>query len=269
MLTGPSPRLAPVISSPLVVQSVLNDWISFRKPGRYVISAQTERVSLADPSKNPSNTFMPKPIPLRSNAIEIEIVAPEEGWAEAELRQADSSLEGFRSAAGRPLDPNREQKAIDAAKVLRYLGTRDAALALVNFFERGPEVIQNYIVAGLYGSPYRDEVIVALREGLTAPDVAVTSNWIDTLSELVTSQTLGPCPPVMNEGPALKGWLERFRAEMYRNLETLAGAVDRKQGQARAVSLDVLSRRNGPSPAPLDAIGAVLKTFHDLPENTQ
>jgi hypothetical protein len=266
---GAPPRLSPVSSSPLVIVSVINDWISFRKPGRYVISAETERVSLVDPSKDPAVTFMPKSIPLRSNTIEIEIVAPEEGWAEAELRQAVTSLEGFRSAVGRPLDPNRAQKAIDAAQVLRYLGTRDAALALVHFFERGPEAIQNYIVAGLYGSPYRDEVIAALREGLTAADVAVTSNWIDTLSELTTAQAFGPCPAILKEGPALKGWLDRFRSEINRNIETLAGAVDRKQGQARAVSLDVLSRRNGPAPAPPDAVAAVLRTFHDLPENTQ
>ena len=111
-----------------------------------------------------------------------------------ELRQAVSSLEGLRSAVGRPLDMNREQKAIDAARVLRYLGTRDAALALVHFFERGREVIQNYIVAGLYGSPYREEVIAALREGLTAPDVAVTSNWIGASSRQATPTPVSALP---------------------------------------------------------------------------
>jgi len=271
VLAGPPPRLMPVTGDPVVVEQLVNEWISFRKPGHYRISAQTKRLSLSDRSPTSVPVFMPTPIPIRSNTIEIEVVAPEPGWADAQLQEAVASLSGSdvpRPAGGQVTDLRRDQRVVEAARVLRFLETRDAALALVRFFDRGLQMAQNQLQAGLYGSPYRDEVIAALQEGLTAPDVPVTSNWMETISELTTAHAFGPCPlPEKNE-PAIQAWLEHYRADRNRYMEMLSEAVSRKQGQARAVSLDVLSRQNGANPAAAP-IAAVLGSFHELPLSTQ
>lgn len=270
-LVGALPRLAPVTTSPVIVEQVVNDWISFRRVGHYRISAQTQRVSLVDRSQDLVKTLMPKPLPLQSNTIEIEVVAAEDGWADTQLQRAVALLsrETGSPGVGRTVDIRREQEIADAARVLRFLDTRDAALALVRFFEQGPERAQADLLAGLYGSPYRNEVISALKAGLSFPDAAVTSNWIDTIADLTTAQELGPCPLPEKDEVAIQAWLKRFRAEIDRNMEVLSGAVAGKQGQARAVSLEVLSRRNGAQPAPASAIASVLENFHELPANTQ
>jgi hypothetical protein len=197
------------------------------------------------------------------------VIAPEDGWADTQLRLAVASLTGPPATVGRTTNLKREQEIVDAARVLRFLDTRDAALALVRFFESGPEIVQNDIVAGLYGSPYRDDVISALKEGFTSPDVPVTSSRIDIISDLTTARELGPCPLREKDAAATQAWLKRYRAELELNMEALSRAVESKQGQARAVSLDVLSRRNGAQPALAGAVASVLENFRDLPVNTQ
>src|SRR5262245_15446362 len=80
---------------PLGVQDVinehyLNEWLSFKKPGQYRIVAETSSVTLA----GQGDVMEPRnPIPLRSNSIEIEIVAAENGWAESQLQLAIKAIE--------------------------------------------------------------------------------------------------------------------------------------------------------------------------------
>jgi hypothetical protein len=63
----------------------MNEWLSIRQPGHYRVSVETTRV-----------VTMARPvvvIPLRSNTVEIDVIAPELGWAAARLKEAVTELE--------------------------------------------------------------------------------------------------------------------------------------------------------------------------------
>lgn len=260
---GRMPTPEPVTSSPLVVERLVNEWISFRKPGRYRISAQTTRLRLSD---HPSD-----PVPLRSNAIEIEVVAPEPGWAAVRVQEAVASLDrGWLppSADHRIFDLNRLQEMVESARVLRLLETREAALAMVRFFGPGSQLMQSELRPGLFGSPYRNEVISALEEQLMAPDVPVTMDFMCAISELATAQAFGPRPIPDRYPEASHAWVEHYLPNWNRYMGMLSAAVGRKQGQSRAVSLDTLLPR-GSQPASAAATAALIENFSDLPANTQ
>jgi hypothetical protein len=133
------PSQAPLNLSFSIAQ-VANDWISFRKTGRYRITAQTSRLSFVDNSKDSESVFFPKSIPMRSNTIEIEILPADEDWANTQLKKAIDSLSRGAKTAGHFIDTQLEKETVAAARVLRFLETRDAALAMVRFFDSGPYV---------------------------------------------------------------------------------------------------------------------------------
>jgi len=78
-VTGPQALGSEVVAVKLQV----NCWLSFRQPGRYQLTAETTRVS----------TWGQNKLPLRSNAVAIEIAAPEAEWQAQQLRRAVAVLE--------------------------------------------------------------------------------------------------------------------------------------------------------------------------------
>jgi hypothetical protein len=172
------PRM-PLLDQPVIVERLLNEWLSFRNAGRYRITAKTTRLRIAENSS--------PPIPLQSNAIEIELIRPEQGWADTQLKDAVAVLERGESDSRKYYSRAQpeEDKIINAARILRFLNTREAALALVRFFEHAPPPAQYDLVAGLYGSPYLNEIISALEEIMKSPTFVPTSQWRATLSDLV------------------------------------------------------------------------------------
>jgi len=168
----------PLTSKPVVIERLLNEWLSFRNAGRYRITAKTTRLRGAE---SPST-----PIPLQSNAIEIELISPEIGWGDAQLKDAVAVLErgesDFRKYYSRAQP--EEEKIINAGRVLRFLHTRGAALALVRLFEKAPPPARYDLVAGLYGSPYLNEIISAMEEAMKNPAFTPTPQWKATLADL-------------------------------------------------------------------------------------
>jgi len=268
---GAPPRKAPLTSNPTCIDQAVNDWISFRKPGTYRVTANSSRLSLIDRSGESDRDLFPKPIAIQSNPITIEIVQAEEVWANRQLQQAVALLsQGLpEPALGRVIDVQREKDVLAAARVLRFLDTKGAALAMVRFFDSGLYIAQGDLTAGLYGSPYREDIISALEEGLSSNEVSVTHNWIDTLSELATAHEFGPAPPYDKDRAGSEGWNRHFVANRERYMAILAASAESKQGLSKAVSLEVLSNRRNPQPAPPESIAAVVENFLNLPENTQ
>jgi hypothetical protein len=157
-------------SDAVAVDRDANDWISFRKGGHYRIAAETSRVT---PVRG-----KPGPVKLRSNAVEIEIVAPEPGWAEKQIADAEAVLGAEPKAA--------EKDQVHAARVLRFLETREAVDAMVRFFKPGPleDGVEWELRVGFFGSPYRSDVIASLEKALAASDTAITPAWMETMVEL-------------------------------------------------------------------------------------
>ncbi len=138
---------------PRVSNAFLNDWVSFRTPGRYRVTATTRQVD----------------IPLQSNALEIDIVAPEPGWAEVKLREAAAILETDRDN-------------MQAARTLAFLNTQGAALRMVELFSEQPGLyINRQLRFGLFGSPYRKEILAAMESNLESPEVSIGQEWMSTM----------------------------------------------------------------------------------------
>jgi hypothetical protein len=271
---GPLASPVPLTGAPVILGLRVNEWLSFRKPGHYSITAETTRVVTSAPPLTP--------VPLRSNSIEIDVVAPEPGWAEAQLQQAIAVLQipdPPMPKIGQSVIPSQlhDVDVERAARTLRYLETREAAEPLARFFEHGPQAAEADLRAGLFGSPYRKEVIAAMEEAVAAPDTPITYYYLATLMELSELARFGGLPLYTAKTPEeIQRWGEEFERpyrEKTKPVEAeyfakLADAIGRKQGQALAVSLETLLTR-GPDPAPPATVKALIANFRLLPEFSQ
>jgi hypothetical protein len=122
-----------------------------------------------------------------------------------------------------------QEEIIAAARVLRFLNTRDAALAMVRFFDHGLNNAQGDFMAGLYGSPYRNEIIAALEEGLASPEVPATPNWINMLAELATARDFGPAPLDNKDSSNFEAWNKHFMVYRERCMQILSNAVEKNR----------------------------------------
>ncbi len=270
------PTPVPLTEKPAAVELQLNEWISIRKPGHYRIAADSTRAVL---SERPETT-----VPLHSNSIEIDVVEPEPGWAAAQLRDAVAVLERGdppKPAAGQPFDPRHgqvlDEEIVQAARVLRFLETPEAARALVRFFENGPQAAQPQLRAGLFASPHRKEVTAAMETALASPDFPVTYAYLGTLMGFKAIEQIGPMPAYTAKTPEeIKHWIEEVEAPRRPAQEViedeyfskLAEALKTKRGRALAVSLDTLVSR-GPQPPSAALVTALGDSFTVLPEMTQ
>lgn len=232
----------------------------------FVPSIRTISNHCADDARG--NRGSSTPVLLRSNPLEIEVVRPEPGWAAAQLEQAIATLEPGdppNPAIGQHVDMRAEElrpEQARAGRVLRFLEMRDAVRALVRFFENGPRAAQQDVHAGLFGSPYRSEVIAAMEQAVAAPDVPITYYYLATLMELVSASRMGPSPlyPFQDteahkaQAQEHSRYLERMKPIEAEYFAKLAQATGRKRGQALAVSLATLVTR-GPQPPGLSVDG--------------
>lgn len=275
-LAGRLPQPVPLTTTPVAISFQVNEWLSIRNPGHYRITAETTRVV---PVTQPQS-----PVTLRSNTLEIDVVTPEPGWAEAELRKAVATLEipdPPQPTVGQSFDPRVQQAHNDeeqaAARTLRLLETPEAAAAMVRFYQHGPDYAESELSAGLFASPYRKEIIAAMEAAVAATDVPVTYIYLGTLIQLAKATRFGPSPTYTPKTPEeIRRWNDEVSlpytektkgvdAEYYAKL---ADAVGRKQGQALAVSLETLVSRRG-EPAPPSVLAALVANFRSLPLNSQ
>jgi hypothetical protein len=218
----------------------LNESVSFRVPGHYKVTAFSNQVG----------------IPLRSNTLEIDIVAAEPEWATAKLRDAIAVLSG--SGACPIVSPRTEDCRTKAARILRFLETREAALALVRRLPDAQGEARDHLRLGLFGSPYRKEILAAMESDMESADVPVDRIWMDTLIDLATVTETGPRPLQPKTFPALDreselAWAQyqlddsryvaAFKPVIKRYYDRLAVAVERKRGQAREVTLQTVRSR--------------------------
>ena len=97
-------------AKPLIRKIDLNEWIQFQRPGRYTLRAVSQRITSCE---------------LKSNAEPIEILPSDNQWESVELARIVGVL---ASTTG--------MTRLLAASELRYLGTHDAAGALVHWYLR-------------------------------------------------------------------------------------------------------------------------------------
>jgi hypothetical protein len=235
VLRGNEP-IASLGATPVVMGLFLNDWISFRRPGRYQITVETDRVlgwgAKGRPKERPAWPGGPalpqwpsEHVPLRSNALAIDLVAPEDGWAEDRLKEAVAVLEGPDSPDG--------TSAENAARVLRFLETPEAAHAMVRLSVKPNSRSQAQLDAGFWGSPYRNEIIIDMEQAIAAPDFPVRYYFIEQLEYLKAAVKFGPAP---DEGRL--AYAHQTRSISDETEGALRQAISNKRGEALAVSLE-------------------------------
>lgn len=132
----------PLDGTPFVLRVHLNEWVRFRKPGTYRLVVESRRLERY--SREPAPAVVSSPVTLH-----VETPTPE--WASAEVARAVAALEGRGPGTSR-----------EAVAILRHLGTRDAALALVGLYGTGGDRLRFDWTAGLAASPHRAEIVEAM-----------------------------------------------------------------------------------------------------------
>ncbi len=174
--------------------------------------------------------------------------------------------------------PSSNEEALNGAgRTLRFLETAEAVPPLVRFSLQGPIAAEPEIRAGLIASPYRDLVIASMQQAILLPQAPISSYWLGTLMQIEYSRRFGPRGEGMplNDTEAMKRWMEADRKYMDRtlpirdqNMARLAEALPKKQGEARAVSLETLLSEST-RPIRTDVRKAVINEFSSLPDAVQ
>ena len=158
--------------SPLTTGLEVNEWRSL-PPGVYRLSILSNRVSLgkeADP-----HSWSNPVVPVQSNWISFQIVRADPAWQSSTLSTALRTLES-QSAT-------QDQKE-DAARVLRFLDSEDAARELARLFWNSEGNLQWQFEAGLYGNPFRQNAIQGMRDVLRSSHGIEKKRFIDVLVNL-------------------------------------------------------------------------------------
>ena len=199
--------------TPIVINKVLNEWFRIDTPGKYRISATSNRLGF----------------PIDSDAAELEILPGDPAWQESELQRAISLI--ARSGGG-----GREE----GCRVLRYLGTQAAEVEMARQ-EGGPSRC-NFDLA-LINVVNRRVVIAELEKRLADPDLAVTHNFLRILSLLSLYQDHPDLYPPAKKTPGpfqlYNPWLWRHGLDdaEIRAAKTLSNSLSLKTAEARSVSI--------------------------------
>jgi hypothetical protein len=274
-VVGRAPEPAPINGTPVTVDLYLNEWIAFRKPGRYQVSLETTRlVPISQPNTR---------LPMKSVPLEIEILPADPAWQAAELKRASAVLDipdtrprvGQRGPSFQEMETGR-LNAEAAARSLRFLETPEAARALVRYVVHGPMYAQPELRAAFFATPCRKELIAALNEAVQAPDVPIVQDVYFSLQQFEEIEKIGPMP----QGPESTSDMARWMREVelpYRDrakpvaeevTRRLTAALEHKRGEALAISLATVGGTGSQLPSP-PLRKALLANLTAMPEPTQ
>lgn len=192
----------------------LNEWCRFDAPGHYRLFVRSRRIQREDGDGVTTAT-------TTSNILEFTIVAidPTTG-----SRTVDAALATLRDA--------RDDRAHRAARTLRFLGTEEAAAAMVDHFAE--DDIKHEIMFGLIASPHRAAIVQRMEARLIVEDAAISALYIDTLALL--RSWLDAAPGRTGRAAARP----RRAAAIDEYAARLAGALASKRPAARAVAIETL-----------------------------
>ena len=149
--------------SPFRIQVVLNEWVRFAKPGRYEVRVSSHRLE--------RHSRRPAPV-VSADPVVIDIVSPPKRWAEREVERASVALRGGSGGEAR-----------QGVTVLRHLGTKGAALALLAHYPAVDERTTFDLFAGLIASPHRALIVEEMESKVDAGD-PLPASYVERLSYL-------------------------------------------------------------------------------------
>ena len=276
--SGGGPQFQDLTAQAVSIPYTLNEWLRFDAPGRYRVYLTSGRV--VDVGRNRPGIFPFQGRTTTSNAVELEIL-PDDPALDAQTLQQALPLfneEGFHSST---------QIARQAAvRAIRFLGTPDAVRAMVARYGQFTDYEQwNYFSyrqtrLGLYGYPQPSVVIQEMQSRLADPDFPIFSIFLEDMAQTQFFAAYPqPLPPLPTTDPKIHQWhAARFHfaqvlmALAEQNRQSLALAVDAKQGKARAISLYTLLHADymHTDPAEYEAVArALVPVFDDLTPEEQ
>lgn len=222
-------------SEPEIMREDLNEWVALDKPGHYSVYVTSGRVGRRTPDKA-------EPVELRSNSLDFDVVPADPAWQQQTLSTASATLN---------MGSSTEAEKAGALRVLRFLDTPASVHELV--FRLGTRGDRNgwNEIAGLAGSRYQSLVVKELEKQMSAPDVALTADYLYILAKLKLQLEHDTLPPYPQKDPEQqKIWSERMRARetslkglqdsLYEKTLLLVAS---KQGEAKAETVQTLLLR--------------------------
>jgi hypothetical protein len=100
-------------AEPVTIKLVMNEWVSFERPGAYRVKVSSSRVN------EDGNIAI-----ITSNEIELEVLPADTEWQQRELQRVVQALDHPR------IESAARGSVGDPLVALRYLGTEAAALEL-------------------------------------------------------------------------------------------------------------------------------------------
>lgn len=270
---------------PFSFERLLNDWVRFRKPGKYRIAILSRRITQVTGPTRTDYYLLSHPqqgdrVELVSNILTIDIVPAPLAWLKQQIDAAVRILDTPSDPNSNPSEEMRERR-IRAGRMLRFLESPQAAMELARHLGSGEDVDSWSLHVGVLGSPYRKQLLPLLEARMVAPDQPVWPRYLDTLSRLSELVAAGGPMNSFPKNQALEGtWREenRRRDEIRERkrqeyVTRLIAALPAKQPEARVTSMNTLldtAGRGGADPAWLPALAASLVTdFRSLPSKAQ
>jgi hypothetical protein len=238
-----APRIWPLRARPVTIENYLNDWVAFRKPGRYRISAENQSVTLR--GQRPYRLY--DAIRVRSNTIDIEIREPVPGWADEQMLAIVPAIERRGSAfvSIKSSEPGKPATVIAARDALRFLATEEAARQLLRFAHVG----QQTAWPALFASPHRSLIIQFMEGMLAAPEFAVSDDFLGHLLWLNAGTAVGPrrvSTPLRPERDYFARLLYATTATKARYVAELTSSLGGKRGNARDWAVRTIQAFNRP-----------------------
>lgn len=250
---------------PFTATAELNEWRQ-PGPGRYRLHVVSYRV-WRPPDPGEATPYGRVLLTIRSNTIEFEIIKANADWREEQLQDATAA---YQNTAG------DEQKK--AARKLRFLNTKPSAETLAKLFWGLNDQPGGWdLMFGLFGSPYRADVIAAMQREINNPDHPITQDFLHSLTKLQISADTSWDPPGYDSAhPEVSRsyWPKRQTHErelMQAAIAPTVAALPQKTGRVRALTLQALAE----SSDLLDVSTAsqirkqLIAAWVDLPEKTK
>ena len=202
---------------------------------------------------------------VRSNDIEFDVWPVSAEWQHQQVQAAVAVLTHSKSV----------DELARAAEALRILDTKESTRALAKMLGvPGRQDWNGELSDGLYGSSHHRLAMDAMRAEMAAPETAVSSNFLDTLVELqedsdgLDDSGDGSQPDALKEFWRRQG--EARERYMKAAVDEAVSALPRKQGAARAVTLDAVLREAGKDAAMVQSLRlALIGAWNDLPTATR
>jgi len=236
----------PLSEKPFTFERILNEWVRFRKPGKYRVAILSRRVTRATGDR----------LDLVSNILTLNIAPAPALWVKNQIAKAVTTLD-----APSDFPPSEEvrERRLEAGRTLRFLDSPDAALALTRHLGPGDDVDAWALHMGVLGSPYRKQLLPVLEARLIAPDQPVWDRYLDTLARLSV--------PVASGDEAIGQKRKEYEARLIASLPA-------KQPEARVISMTTLfdsAGRDGRADAAwLPPVAAsIVADFRNLPLRMQ